>query len=286
MPWLNIDFYSALDKSKKKRIALGAILKEIGDLPPHKRLLLRGPEYADYIELRHVSANQIFGGAARIRRMGLPSRFNLRTIQRRDLGFDPDEGLEEIAYFIFDDELETLALQRHRLFRSGSFERLVREIGDVQFHLEPKMRKDQWSRFKRLDRIGSLEITLFGPDHHPDFSDVQPSLGKLLDDSAGQANAMRVELRLSMAQVRSQSLNRDWVQAIVSKLRREENVETLKVSGRQLDDGDSDEINFLRDRLAFSQEVEYSSRSLEEDECRRVLRRAIDTNREYLNSLL
>jgi hypothetical protein len=156
----------------------------------------------------------------------------------------------------------------------------------VQFKLEPKMKKDQWNRFKRFGRLGSIEITLFSPDHHPDFSDVQPSLGKMLDESSTQANAMRVDLRLSMAGSRTNSLNMAWARKLVSSLRKEENVEKLKVKGSYGDTGESDVINFLRDRLAFSHEVEYSTRALDEETCRELLREAVEQNRDYLKTLL
>jgi Family of unknown function (DUF6731) len=285
LPWINIDFYAAVTLDHKDA-DLASLLKDVGDLKPKDRLVDRGPEYADYIEVTHISHGQIFGGAAKVRKIGIPNRFNLKTYQRHSLGITTEEGLEEVAYFIYDSSLKTLALQRHRLFRSGAWQRLVSEIADTPFNLEPRLRKDKWDRFKKMDRIASLELALVNPDQHPALADVQPSLGKMLEDASQDGNAFRIDLKFSMAGARKASLTQAWVRKIVSRFRsNNENLEKFAVTGAS-EDGEREAVDFLRDRLVFSGEVEYSSRSLDSEQCWQLIRRAIHENRDYLKGLI
>ncbi len=285
MPWINVDFYAALTLDHKDA-NLASMLKYISDLKPNERLVERGPEYSDYIEITHIEHGQIFGGAAKVRKIGIPNRFNLRTFQRHSLGITNEEGLEEIAHFIYDSSSKTLALQRHRLFRSGSWQRLVSQIADTPFNLEPRLRKDKWDRFKKMDRIASLELALINPDQHPALADVQPSLGKLLDDASQDGNAFRIDLKFSMAGARKASLTPVWVRKIVNRFRtNDENLEKFAVKGAS-EDGEMEAVDFLRDRLVFSGEVEYSSRSLDSEQCWQLIRGALHEHRGYLKSLL
>jgi hypothetical protein len=285
LPWINVDFYGAVTLDHKDA-DLASMLKAIGDLPPKDRLVERGAEYSDYIEITHNSHGQIFGGAAKVRKIGIPNRFNLKTFQRHSLGITNEEGLEEVAHFIYDSGLKTLALQRHRLFRSGSWERLVSHIADTAFKLEPRLRKDKWDRFKKMERIASLELALINPNQHPALADAQASLGKMLDDASQDGNAFRIDLKFSMAGARKASLTRTWVRNIVSRFRAaDENLEKFVVTGAS-EEGERDAVDFLRDRLVFSGEVEYSSRSLDSEQCWQLIRSALHQNRDYLKSLL
>ena len=63
MPWINVDFYAAAT-SDHKDADLTSILKAVGDLKPADRLVDRGSEYADYLEIDHISHGQTFGGAS------------------------------------------------------------------------------------------------------------------------------------------------------------------------------------------------------------------------------
>jgi len=45
-------------------------------------------------------------------------------------------------------------------------------------------------------------------------------------------------------------------------------------------------VDFIRDRLVHSGEVEYEGHQLNKEQCRQLLRQAIESNRAYLRSLL
>jgi hypothetical protein len=92
LPWIHADFYGAVTPDKK-RAELSAILKGIGDLPPKDRLVPRGSEYADYLEITNILHGQIFGGAAKIRKTDHPNRFNLKTLERHTLGISTEDLL-------------------------------------------------------------------------------------------------------------------------------------------------------------------------------------------------
>ncbi len=285
MHWINIDFYDVF--SGDERADMMAILSSVGNREPSPRLADRGEEYSDFIEILGVTDKQVFGGGARIRKMGLPGRFNLQFIQHLDLGIGEDEGLEENVFFLYDEPHKTLALQRHPLFRSTALQRLLEELGETNLFFQPKLRKDRWERLNKMERIGSIEFKLQTPSHHPNFSPAIPALNRFLEEASANANAYQVELKLSMQKnTRKGSLNLNMIRHIVRQLSRAENVPLLKVSGKVEGSRNSETIDFIRDRMVFYQAVEYSTRSVGAEECHRILRRAILDNSEYLKSLL
>jgi hypothetical protein len=47
-----------LSPDKKHEVVLTSLLTEVGDLKPQQRLVIRGPEYADFIEVLNISHRQ------------------------------------------------------------------------------------------------------------------------------------------------------------------------------------------------------------------------------------
>jgi hypothetical protein len=67
---------------------------------------------------------------------------------------------------------------------------------------------------------------------------------------------------------------------------KDDNIESLRVKGREEGENRQEEIDFIRDRLVFSGNAEYGGRVLEAETCHQILRRAVEEHKAYLKSLL
>ena len=284
MPWLNVDFWKVLQDVDNHPFDFMALMQRLAALPAVQRLADRGIEHSDFLETPQFQDRQVFGEATRGRKVNLPGRLNWQTGARGDLGVLVDEAVDEAVYFLYDADLQVLVTQRQVMFRANAVAALLRDLGNANFHISPVLRQDKWNRVRRMETIGKIEIALEGPDHHPDFSEVMPSLNSMMEEAA-EVDAISVELTLSMKHSR-RSLDVNFVKRLVNQLRREENLDKLKVSGKAEDATRSEIVDFMNDRLVFSEQAEYRGRNVDAAQCRLILRRAIDQNREYLAGLL
>ena len=171
--------------------------------------------------------------------------------------------------------------------RPSAIEDLITETTGTPVTLNPVLRKDKWERFGKMEQVGSFVFRVRGPLHHPDFSGVSEPLEKLLDQAQNNINAEVFELRLGAGRTRSHSLNLDVLQKLMRRIRaKDENIEALRVTGREKERARRDAIDFIRDRLAFSAKAQYEDRVLHGEKCLEILRRAIQEHRQYLKSLL
>src|SRR5579884_1433589 len=283
MPWLRVDFWHVRWDADNQHFNLLPVMQQIAGLPAQDRLKDRGIEYSDYLEVPEVVGHQVFGVAARGRKVNLPGRLNCQTGDRGALNIRANEAVDEAVHFVYDRDLMVLATQRQALFRASAVTELLRDVSNQQFHIQPILRVDKWSRVQRMESIGKIEIAIEGPDHHPDYSGVMPSLNEMLDEAA-EIDAVSVELTLSMGHSR-RSLDVERGKELVNRLRQEDDVHKLKVSGKPVD-GKSETVDFINDRLVHFEQVEYRGRVVDANQCRLILRRGIQENRDYLTGLL
>jgi len=284
MPWLRVDFWHVRRDVNNQHFDLLPVMQRIAAMPQQQRLIDRGIEYSDYLEVPQIQGRQVFGEAARGRKVNLPGRLNWQTGDRGALGILPTEAVDEAVNFVYDADLRVLVTQRQTLFRASAVTELLRDVSNEQFHIDPVLRQDKWNRVQRMESIGKIEIAIEGPDHHPDYSGVMPSLNSMLDEAAA-IDVISVELTLSMAHSR-RSMDTRRGKELVNRLRREEDVHKLKVSGKPADGGKSETVDFMNDRLVYFEQVEYQGRIVDANQCQLILRRAIEQNREYLTGLL
>lgn len=105
MPWLNVDFWDVLTPDNLHADFV-RIAKTLLETKYKDRIIDRGAEYADYIEILEIKGGHVFGGGARIRKTGLPGRFNLKTGARHPLPLEKEEGLDEAVFFMYDESLK------------------------------------------------------------------------------------------------------------------------------------------------------------------------------------
>jgi hypothetical protein len=280
-----VDFWDVVNP-RGQAFDLTPVIRAAGTQPLESRMRVRGASHTDYlIDVHEDETARLSGTCARIRNMDWPERVNTRTGAVTPLQLPPDEAIAEEMSFHFDGELQVLATQRHRYFRASVLIDLLRDISVQAFDIQPKLQRDAWPRFNRMTRIASIELRLRGPAHHPDFSQVIPSMGQFLDDAGQEINAWEVDLTLSMGRKRKESLNKRIVKKIMRSLRGQDNVKSLVARGKRAGSTESEVVDFMRERLVFSGEVEYTGRQLDRSQCRQLLRDAIEEHREYLESI-
>lgn len=287
MPKVTVDFWDVIDEQGEP-LDLLPIIQNVAALQFRQRMRDRGTEFTDYLAESNIAANSAGGTVARIRRHNWPDRVDLNSGELTLLELPPHQAIAEEMNFLYDQRLRVLATQRRRDFRAGMLVELLSEISGRAFAIQPKLREDAWRRFRRWRSIGSLELKLTTPTHHPDLSDTIPSMGELLDEAGERVHALEVELKLSMGRVRTRSLAVEIVRDVVNLFRGRANVQHLAARGIGPDDEHTSVVDFIRDRLVFSGQVEYTQngRHLDRGQCQQLLRQSIETHRRHLENLL
>ena len=285
MPKVTIDFWDPIDNNGN-HFDLLPVCSDVHGLRVRDRMQDRGTEYTDYVVHVESRDGQGFGMAARIRKENLPEKVNLQTGDVRPLDLLAQEGLAEEVHFLYDQGLQTLVTQRNRIFRASALVDLLRDLSGAMFGIQPKLREDAWQRFRRMVRIGSLELKLRTPDHHPNLSQTIPSMAEFLDDAADEVNAFTVDIKMSVERSKTRSLEVGIIRSLVNVFRREENLSKLVVSGNRGEGERGEIVDFIRDRLVHTGEVRYDGRQLDGAQCRQLLREALERHRPYLRTLL
>jgi hypothetical protein len=151
--------------------------------------------------------------------------------------------------------------------------------------LQPKLRADALRRLQAMSRIGSVELKLGGLNYL-NLSSNQPAVARLLEDARNEFNAVAVQVSFSTDRAGKLSLRKRAVDRFIRFFSRPDSgVVSLTARGNR-EDEPSEVVDFIRDRLAHSGEVEYSGKHLDRGQCRRLLKNAVVLNQNYLKTLL
>ena len=195
MPRVTVDFWEVLDE-QGDLLDLLPVIQSAALVPLRDRIKDRVERYVDILEEVGSDASEGWGLIVRARKENVPGLVNTKTGAIGQLPLGPDETVGEQMNFLYDKSLQVLVTQRNPVLRSTALDNLLFDITKVDFHLQPKLRKDAWERLGKIERIGRLDLKIRGPHHHPDFSAEIPSFNKMLDEAAENASADSVELIL------------------------------------------------------------------------------------------
>jgi len=287
VPHVKVDFWDVLD-DQNETLDLLPIIQRAATFPLKNRIKERMNKYVDILEEAITDGEEGWGLIVRARKENVPGLVNTKTGITGILPLGPDETVGEQMNFLYNRPLQVLVTQRNPIVRSTALDYLLFDITKADFHLQPKLRQDAWQRLERMERIGRLDLKIHGPRHHPDFSAEIPSLNKMLEEASEKGSADTVELILSCDRRKESRLDIGVVRGVLAKLRggNEAQIKKLSVSGKDRDNSRSEVVDFIRDRLVHSGEVEYEGHQLNKEQCRQLLRQAIESNRAYLRSLL
>ena len=280
-----VDFWDVLD-IQQQPFDFRGLMEQISRLPRTDRMKDRG-SHIDYLAEVSTDNNTASGTAVRARTQDWPGTVNTATGDLGELNLDADTVIGEEMSFHFDRTLQVLATQRNLYLRASRFAKLALEIGGAPFEIQPKLREDAWLRLQRMRMSWSVEIKVRGPLRHPQFSSSAPSVSRLIQEASNEVNAINVDLVLSTGRSRARGLNANPIRAVADYFRRHtEDLRGLKIKGSRADEEAAETIDFVKDRLIFSGEVPYTNNRLDRNQCQRLLRRAINENRQYLRDLI
>jgi hypothetical protein len=285
MPRFTVEFYKprVLDQNGPR---FEDILNQIIGMNAADRIR-RGDDPAAVLGLRR-DGNEFLGEAARIRMDDLPSVIDVANGARHDLDVEEQEGLGEEIHFLYDVDLDVIAIQNRGHFRAPALERLLGDLTHTNLDFHVILTEGGWERFQRMDFVTKINFKLARPrdlGHRP-----QPALDRVFRE-IDEFNGVSAKMEITVGRLRAHGLNMISIRQVVQSFRGDrENFKSLSITGaiRETDEQDAPShigiVDFIKERLLHTEEVERRGRGrrLDAESCRVALRRAIRDHREYL----
>jgi hypothetical protein len=281
---LTIDFYSVRD-DQNQVLDIGAALLQLGTRPLRERLVARGPLYDDVLLDSHQTHDVILVHLARVRREGIPGKFNRTDGGFGDLNLDRDEDVAEDLHVVFDPQLETMAIQRNGHFRSSSVEQLLSDLLGYGIILEPKLRPDVMAKLTRIQRVGSIRMNITAGMNDPALTGVLDSVGGMIQGVNQHGSMAGFDLTLKMTRGKHVEQDLNYFQRMIAALSHSGRARNLEARVLLAGEEKTEVIDFLRDRLVHYGEVEASGKRLDGDQCKQLLRAALHQHRDLLERL-
>jgi hypothetical protein len=285
MPRFTVEFYKPHVLNPGQVTFADALDQIIGLEAP--RRIRRGDDPAAILSLGR-DGNQFVGEAARIRMEDLPRIINTDTGNMHDLDMGDREGLGEGIHFLYDSDLDVIAIQHIGHFRAGALERLIADLTDTSLDFHVILTENAWERFQRMDFVTKINFKLARP--HDLRGQPRPALNRVFQE-IDEFNGVSARIEVTVGRVRRRGLNMGAVRRIVQAFRGQpDTFKSLSITGaiREAEEPDAAThpgvVDFIKERLLYSQEVERGGRGrrLDAEGCRVALRRAVREHREHL----
>lgn len=285
MPKFNVEFYKPriLDHDGP---SFSAILDQIINRNVVDRIR-RGSDPAAILALQH-EGNEFLGEAARIRMDDLPSVIDVASGDRHDLNVEDHEGLGEEIHFLYDADLDVIAVQNRGHFRAGALGHLIGDLATCTVDFHVILAEGAWEKFQRMDFVTKINFKLARP------RDLQgqprPAVSRVLRE-IDEFDGVSAKMEITTERVQHHWLNMAAVRQMVEAYRGQEGTfKSLSITGaiREADEPNAamhpGVVDFIKERLLYTQEVNRRGRGrrLDVEGCRVALRRAIREHREHL----
>jgi len=261
----------------------GAILEQVFNLPPADRSI-EVNEVPYRLEVLHKSQRYYEGEMVRLRADYHPGKYQMDAQGAKDLGLQANELLGEETAFIYDAELNVLALQRVQSGVSagafaGYFRRFLGETPE-SFGLLVVLSENQVQALQRIREYRSFEVEVA-----PVASEIFRGTTTLKDLAKiqSESNAASVTLKLGVGRDRKGALDPGFMSDLLGGLLRtvaEEGhgrnaVRRLKVGGNIGEHHlETEVIDLLAQRMVHIERFEWDDRYVPYDMRRSVLHRA------------
>ncbi len=287
MPVVNVDFYAPIDETGNP-VDISAAVLAAAKLKPKERLKYRTSVYSDFLEgAKMLSDKTVLGSSARVRMKGLPGRFDSANYKLSHLDLIERDGVSEEVHFLIEPALQVIALQRNGHFRSTQVEALLSDLTGLKISLQPRVRADMWKRLQEFDHIGTFGFKLKDPSIHPDFAESLPSIGRTIEDAGKIGELASIEIIIKMRSGVANPQDVNLLKKVIRSFRESGNATKLYARGSNPEASKSEPLDFIRDRIVASGEVEYGDgRRLDGEQCKQLLRSALNTNRAFLETLV
>jgi hypothetical protein len=283
---VQIDFFSVLN-DEQVPIDISNDLMAAASRPLEERVLEIGASYDDVLL---DDAEQVHGltlaHLARVRNDRRPGKYNHHSGAFGDLSLEENEDVAEDIYIGLDPSLQTLAIQRNGQFRSASVERLLTDLLNYPIILEPKLKPDVLERLDRVERIGSLHVKMSVGAQAPEFTGTLESVGHVIRQANENGTVASFDLSLTMQRGQNAPQNVHFFKRFLRDVFRSGSAKAVEARCLLGGEEHTEVINFLRDRVVHSGEVHSQGKRLDGDECKQLLRQAIQQQRSVLQGLM
>lgn len=225
-----------------------------------------------------------FGTAIKMTVSALPAKAHLKKPGLASLGLAEDEALAGETAFMFAPSTMTLVLQRNMLgVSAGAMIRLLEELlGVKDLDLEPILDRNALNKFKKMKIFRSVVIKAAFPHDKPAYHDEAYKTAAMF---SGIFDARQMTIRVNVGHGKG-TLNAEatrhsileWVKMHKSG----EPIQKIEVSGRDFDDGTTEAVDLLTERMIGLAEVPLSGRMLARTDLLEALRQVYDSHKEEL----
>ena len=287
MAAFNIEFYQP-QVINVQNVSFPDLLNRIAAMNAVERIRQGSDPAAILVLQRDDREQQFLGEAARIRMDDLPGIIDTLSGERHDINVRAQEGLSEEIHFLYDLNLNIIAVQRKGHFRAAALEKLISDISRTAVSFQAILRRDAWERFQRMELATKINFKLARPD------DIQgqprPAVTRIFRE-IDEFNGVSAKIEITVGRQRHRSLSMAAIRRFVQDfIGMGESFQDLSITGA-IREGEDDEavlhrdtVDFLKDRLMVSSEVDRAARGrrLDGEGCRLALRRSIREQEDYL----
>lgn len=231
-------------------------------------------------EIRHINGGVWVGEIHRIRTTGFPGRINLTTLQEEDLGLLAEQGLVDRIHFGYRTDLDALALQASRDFRTSTFRSFIEYVSGFPFDLALVLRRGAYQRLLGLRTVSTISVRVANPPDAAEFTGPDAPGVAEITNLLRDFGAAKVEMKIRREKGRRASLIyesvRDFVNRLVHDPDTMDSVEVLSVEGKRDEEDKLEAVDFVRDRLMYSGNVDFDAqRRLDPHQCRNLVINAL-----------
>jgi len=253
---LKFDFYQVVMPDVEQR-AFESVLDEVNALEGAARTFDNGEYHVRLVALTQQQGH-FRGDIARIRMNDIPDKMRLSG-ERETIDLEEDQGLGEIASFIYNPQLRVLVLMRNRFAVTASglanyFQNLGRIHGVI--FLEHILEADAYQRLARMNIAKRVELAIAAPGNGAIFDDLglrPQTLAELIN----VAPKVRMDFSISMDNERNASLPLRALRNMVTTFTREHAGElvNLVISGKENPEQRLDAVDMLEEVMTEKESV-------------------------------
>lgn len=199
------------------------------------------------------------GNIARIRMIDIPEKMKKNSGAREPIDLDPDEGLGEMAAFIYNPTIRLLVFMRNRFSVSatgfaGYFQNLGHIQGEVFF--EQILSTEAYQKLATMTVAKKVELGFAAPGN----AEVYQNLGlrpQTMQDLMTASAKVKMDFTFSLGQTRGLSLPLPSIRRMVRNLTRnyDEEIIKLQISGKSDPDQKTELVDLLQEVMSESQPV-------------------------------
>jgi len=229
-----------------------------------------------------LNAGIIEGDMIKIRMDNIPSKASVRG-SKKTLGLNDDEGLGEETAFLYDSKHKIAIIQRNRRGTTYRiFEQYFNSFGidlNSMITFEPIICPGTIEKMESANSYRKLIVKVQPFQSAAMLKSCGPAVGHAIDamkDIGGE----KIEICVSLSRSSDKTLNKLGIQALVKKLLKcnqdtpGSSIQKLQMTA-DIEDTGVEPIDFLRDRVQFSDELESDSqRQISYTSRKNFLRRA------------